>query len=148
MPIPDLNVDGLLPEGVYDCTLAEIGARFGRFQVTDRRLQLFQKLCGFVEEERQANLAIEMIVDGSFVTDKPEPGDIDLLIVLPVDYNLGVELPPFRYNAISKLSLHRRYRFDIFIVAENSPRYRERIKFFQGVREDPNRSKGILRIKL
>jgi len=42
MPIPDLNEDGLLSEGVHDCTLDEIGARFGRFQVTDRRIQLFE----------------------------------------------------------------------------------------------------------
>ncbi|MGH9935029.1 MAG: DUF6932 family protein, partial [Blastocatellia bacterium] len=97
MPIPELNEDGLLPEGVHDCTLDEIGVRFGRFQVTDRRIQLFEKLRLLVEEERQAGLAIEMIVDGSFVTDKLEPGDIDLLIVLPPDYNREGELAPFRY---------------------------------------------------
>jgi hypothetical protein len=75
MPIPDLNENGLLPEGVYDCTLDEISAQFGQFQTTDRRVRLFERLRMLVEEERQAGLAIEMIVDGSFVTDKPEPYD-------------------------------------------------------------------------
>jgi hypothetical protein len=32
----------LLPEGIHDCTLDEIGARFGRFQTTDRRVHLFK----------------------------------------------------------------------------------------------------------
>jgi hypothetical protein len=61
MPIPELNTEGLLPEGIYDCTLDEIGARFGRFQTTDRRVQLFKKLRELVEEERQAGLAVELI---------------------------------------------------------------------------------------
>lgn len=147
MPILDLNENGLLPQGVYDCTLDEIGARFGRFQTTDRRIRLFEKLRALVEEERQAGLAIEIIVDGSFVTDKPEPGDIDLLIVLPADYNSSVELPPFRYNATSPASLRRRYRLDFFVIRKGSTDYREKLNFFQDVRGGQMR-KGVLRIEL
>jgi predicted nucleotidyltransferase len=148
MPIPELNETGLLPEGIHDCTLDEIGARFGRFQVTDRRIQLFEKLRALVEEEKQAGLAIEMIVDGSFVTGKPDPGDIDLVIVLPEGYNFGVELPPFRYNATSKSGLHRRYRFDVAVVEANSTEYEKWIDLFQKVKFPPPERKGILRITL
>jgi hypothetical protein len=83
MPIPALNDKGLLPEGLYDCTLAEIGARFGQFQRTDRRVQLFAKLCALVEEEQRAGIATALLIDGSFALSKPSPGDIDLVIVLP-----------------------------------------------------------------
>jgi hypothetical protein len=72
MPIPELSEYGLLPEGIHDCTLDEIGARFGRFQKTDRRVQLFAKLCDLVDEERRAGLALALMIDGSFVSDKPE----------------------------------------------------------------------------
>src|SRR5215475_11662445 len=147
MPIPDLNENGLLPEGVHDCTLDEIGERFVRFQTTDRRIQLFEKLRALVEEERQAGLAIELIIDGSFVTDKPEPGDIDLLIVLPSDYNRMGELAPFRYNAISKASMRRRYQIDVFVTRAGANDYFEQIAFFQRVKESELR-KGVLRIKL
>ncbi|MGH9769088.1 MAG: DUF6932 family protein [Blastocatellia bacterium] len=147
MPIPDLNEDGLLPEGIHDCTLDEIGARFGRFQVTERRIQLFGKLRALVDEERQAGLAVELIVDGSFVTDKPEPGDIDLVIVLPADYNREGEFAPFRYNAISKVSIRRRYGFDVFVTREGTSDYFGQIAFFQRVKES-ELQKGVLRIKL
>jgi hypothetical protein len=82
-----------------------------------------------VEEERQAGLAIELMVDGSFVTDKPEPNDIDLVIVLSAGYNRGAGLAPFRYNAISKAQIRRKYSFDVFVVNEQSDEYRKRGRF-------------------
>jgi hypothetical protein len=144
MPIPELNEDGVLPVGIYDCTLDEIGERFGCFQTTDRRVYLFENLCALVNEERTAGIAIEMIINGSFVTDKPEPNDIDLLIVLPENYIHTATLPHFRYNAISKRKLRRQYRFDVFVVGKNSTEYHERLRFFQGTREE--KEKGILRL--
>jgi len=148
MPIPDLNEDGLLPEGVHDCTLDEIGARFGRFQVTDRRIELFEKLRLLVEEERQAGLAIEIIVDGSFATDKPEPGDIDLVVVLPQGHDFSVERPPFKYNAISKRYMRLKYGFDVVFAPEHSPLHEKSVDFFQQVRDELDKRKGTLRIKL
>lgn len=147
MPIPDLNGDGLLPEGIHDCTLVEIGVRFGRFGASDRRVRLFEQLRALVEEERQAGVAVEFIVDGSFVTAKPEPGDIDLVIILPAHYNPSPEMPPFLYNALSKAVLRRRYRFDVFVLSEDDPDRQAKLDFFQQVKEGGGR-KGILRIKL
>jgi hypothetical protein len=150
MPIPELNESGLLPEGIHDCTLDEISARFGRFQTTDRRVRLFEKLRALVEEERQAGLAVELIVDGSFVTDKPEPGDIDLVIVLPADFDLSVELPPFKYNAISKRQLRWHFPFDVFVVRERAQEHEKRVQYFQQVKDDETleKRKGLLGIKL
>jgi hypothetical protein len=73
MPIPELNEDGVLPVGIYDCTLEEIGERFGRFRTTDRRVRLYERLRELVDEEQKAGLAIELIVEGSFATDKANP---------------------------------------------------------------------------
>lgn len=148
MPIPALNEYGLLPQGVHHCTLAEIGARFGRFQRTDRRMQLFAKLCALVDEERRAGLAIALMIDGSFVSSKPDPGDIDLVIVLPEGYNFGAELLPLQYNAISKSRLRRSYQFDVFVVEEHSLEYTERVAFFCQNSRRANERKGILRIQL
>ena len=149
MPIPELNENGLLPAGVYDCTLAEIGMRFGRFQRTDRRVQLFAKLCALVEEEQRAGIAMELFIDGSFVTDKAAPGDIDLVIVVPEEYRSGGNLPPFRYNAISKLHLRRRYQFDVFVARQHSPLYHQQLDFFQRDSRLANDTpKGILRMTL
>ncbi len=148
MPIPELNEDGLLPEGVFDCTLDEIGVCFGRFQKTDRRGQLFAKLCDLVDEERRAGLAVALMIDGSFVSSKPDPGDIDLVIVLPEGYNFAAELPPMAYNAISKSRLRRAYQFDVFVVEEHSVEDIERVAFFCQDSRQVNARKGILRVQL
>ncbi|MGH9841429.1 MAG: DUF6932 family protein [Blastocatellia bacterium] len=147
MPIPDLNEDGVLPEGIHDCTLEEIGERFGSFQTTDRRVRLFEKLRDLVDEERKAGAAIELIVDGSFTTDKANPDDIDLVIVLPEHYNPGLKFPPLVYNAISKRMIRRRYPFDVFVEREFSSDYYGWIDLFKKVKES-NLRKGMLRIKL
>ena len=44
MPIPELNAAGLLPEGIYDCSLEEVRERFGMFLTSDHRPRLFEKL--------------------------------------------------------------------------------------------------------
>jgi predicted nucleotidyltransferase len=147
MPIPELNEDGVLPVGIYDCTLEEIGERFGRFRTTDRRVRLYERLRELVDEEQKAGLAIELIVDRSFATDKANPSDIDLVIVLPKDYNLNVEMSPFCYNAISKRDIRRRYRFDAIALRNQSDRYFEWVGFYQKIKGSDQR-KGILRIKL
>ncbi|HEX4947665.1 MAG TPA: hypothetical protein VFZ34_13425 [Blastocatellia bacterium] len=148
MPIPELNEHGLLPEGMYDGTLEEIGARFGRFQTTDRCVQSFAKLCDLVDEERRAGLAIALLIDGSFVSSKPDPGDIDLVIVLPDGYNFAAELPPMAYNAISKRCLRRVYQFDVFVVENHSVEYIERVAFFCQDSRQVNARKGILKAQL
>ncbi len=148
MPIPALNAFGLLPEGVHDCTLDEIGARFGRFIVSERRVRLFAQLHELIAEEQRAGIASAVIVDGSFVTDKPEPGDVDLVIILSEGYNFSGELPPFKYNALSKAHLHKRYGFDVFVVEADSLQYARWLTLFQQDKLMPSRRKGILRIAL
>lgn len=148
MPIPNLTNEGFLPEGIHDCTLDEVGARFGKFQVSDRRVRLFGKLCKLVEEERQAGLATGLIIDGSFVTNAPQPGDIDLLVVLPEDYDLHVERPPFQYNVLSQKRARRIYGFDLIAVRQSSIEYQTRLDFFTQVKDVLDQRKGLLRIKL
>src|SRR5947207_15534481 len=102
MPIPALTPDGLLPEGIHDSSLAEIGERFGQFQVSDRRCRLFQRLEAYVREARASGVVKEIVVNGSFVTDKGAPSDIDLIVVsLPVG-QLPAVLRPAEYNVLSK----------------------------------------------
>ena len=77
MTIPNLDHDGFLPEGVHECSLVELDEQFGRFQGSDRRSVLFAKFVEYLGEVRSSGLATFVIVDGSFVTAKAEPNDID-----------------------------------------------------------------------
>ncbi len=71
--IPPLNKNGLLPEGVHDCTLQEVAERFGSFQGSDRRPELWVRLIEFVREVKASSLVEEILLDGSFVTAQPDP---------------------------------------------------------------------------
>jgi len=71
----DINgIWNVLPPGIYNATLEEIEQRFA---TSEKRRTLFE---GF----RSAALALHtagcqaIFLDGSFITDKPEPGDFDV----------------------------------------------------------------------
>src|SRR5262245_47107394 len=72
-----------------------IEAHFGRFQRSDRRTRLFGKLRDYVRAVERAACGTSVIVNGSFVmacVDEPE--DIDLILVLPTDWDLAADLKP------------------------------------------------------
>ena len=148
MPIPALNEHGWLPDGIHDCELAEIKARFGSFQGNDRRPQLFAKLEAFCAEARTAGLVRSIFVDGSFVTAEPQPNDIDLILVVPETHDFAADLSPVEYNVLSKRRVRRRHGFDLLVAAAGSDQLRRYVWFFQQIRFEPGRAKGILRICL
>lgn len=79
MSIPDLTSAGYLPPGDHRGTMEELWARFGR---GPRRRMLLEQLDYVIE--RLALLGVQRIwVDGSFVTDKLRPGDIDVIYDVP-----------------------------------------------------------------
>jgi hypothetical protein len=148
MPIPPLDQNGFLPVGMHDCTLAEIKARFGTFQHSDRRLRLFEKLEVFLSEAAKTGLVVSVVVDGSFVTAKPEPNDIDLIVTVPAGHSFAADLSPSEYAVLSKRRVHKRHGFDVLVVWDNSEEYWRYVRFFQQIRFEPGRAKGILRVTL
>lgn len=71
--IPEFDPRGSLPPGVYDTTLAEIEERLA---FNADRQRLVEGLKRAVENLRTAGVR-RVWVDGSFVTHKAKPGDID-----------------------------------------------------------------------
>jgi hypothetical protein len=147
MPIPGFNDAGLLPPGVYDCTLDELRQRFGVFQTTDRRPTLFEKLHALVHEAWATRLVVEIIIDGSFVTAKPDPNDIDLILVLNKGHDFTAELRPFEYNVLSTRQARKIYGFDLLVAMHGSSVYTEYLAFFAQVRGETSRRKGLLRLR-
>lgn len=109
---------------------------------------MFEKLEAFIREARQTGIVKAIIVDGSFISAKPDPNDIDLIVVLERDHDFEMELRPMDYNVLSRKRVRRRYGFDMFVEAEDSERYRERVGFFQQVKDSDDLTKGLLRIAL
>jgi Family of unknown function (DUF6932) len=115
--IPAFNDYGCLPEGIYDCTMDEAAQRFGVFQISDRRPQLWDKFIEFMREAELCELIDAVLLNGSFVTAENEPNDIDLVVVVSSDHDFSAEFQPSEYSVLSKRQVHRRFGFDLLVAA-------------------------------
>ena len=132
--LPSLNDYKLLAPGVHELALERIEELFGRFQGSDRRPRLMQKLSEFIADLRKTGWAVQVLLDGSFVmaaVDRPE--DVDLILVLPADWDFQADVPPFAYNLLWRKRTRAKYGFDVFAVASGSPKEAELMDFFQRV---------------
>lgn len=143
-----LNADGILPEGIHVCRLDEIKTRFGGFQGSDRRPQLFAKLDELIGELRKSSLIVALVVNGSFVTRKATPNDVDVLIVLGTGHDWQADLTPGDYALLSHSRLRRRFGFDVLVAEDRSELYWKYVRFYSQSRELPPAAKGVLRIEL
>ena len=148
MPIPALDSLGLLSQGVYDCTLTELREQFGKFQQSDRRPQLFRRLEDLYRNMQRSGLFDSLLIDGSFVTAKAAPNDIDLVAVLRRGHDFERDLPVSEYSLVSRLLLNRRFGFDVIVAENGSALYNTYLEFFGRVRDNPNVRKGLLRLAL
>jgi hypothetical protein len=133
---------------LHECSLAEIRERFGRFHESGRRPQLFARLEELTGLMRRSGLFDAVIVDGSFVTTKPAPNDIDVLAVLRQGHDFERDLPMSEYALVSRVLLRRRTGFDVIVAEADSQLYRTYVEFFSRVRERPDVAKGLLRVRL
>jgi len=89
-----------------------------------------------------------IFIDGSFVTEKPAPNDIDLIAILLPGHNFERDLPMSEYALVSRAMLRRRFAFDVMIAEEHSHLFKTYIDFFSRVRDNTDIRKGILRVNL
>ena len=148
MPIPELGSEGFLPPGIHDAQLEEVGVAFGRFLRSDRRVRLFHRFCEYLAELRRLGHAVEVLLDGSFVTSKAEPEDIDMIVVYPRDFSFGANLVPAEYNMIDRRRVRRVFGFDVAPVTAHSRDLDIWLEYFcQDLRRRiPN--KGLIRVIL
>lgn len=84
--LPPFDERGCLPEGIYEPTVGEFVERF--VNINDRRKELFEKYQEFTHLCNEAQGIDSHYVDGSYVRNKENPGDIDLLMTFNDDvYN-------------------------------------------------------------
>jgi predicted nucleotidyltransferase len=85
--LPDFNDHGDLPLGIHQATLNEVVERFGttpaKRQVLALRLERIYKLAVGTSH------VARFIVFGSFVTDKIEPNDVDVFIMMENSFDFG-----------------------------------------------------------
>jgi hypothetical protein len=79
--IPDFFDRYHLPDGEYVCTMQEVEERFLFSKVREQRWKDFRKML-----DRMWDLGLEpktILINGSFVTGRKEPGDVDFAALIP-----------------------------------------------------------------
>ena len=121
MSIPPLQVNGTLPPGEHLATAAEIVAAFPA--MTIERQDLNKALQDAIPALMKLKaIASDMVVyiDGSFITSKPSPNDIDILVLMcwmrfKIQDFLNQECPiPATYFDVYADPTYRRHLVNVF----------------------------------
>lgn len=84
MSLPQFNANGDLPAGLYRASLNEVMSRFG--SKSPKRREATEKLQKIHELVHQTGKLLRLIVFGSYVSEKLEPNDIDIILVMQDDF--------------------------------------------------------------
>lgn len=141
--IPPFRADGYLPEGLHRASEAEVLFRFGTS--TRRRRRLALRLLRWIELSRNVG-GRRLLVDGSFVTAKDEPNDIDAVQLLPTDFQERVEQGDLSGMELEEMLLTRRPE-ELF-AAEDEMDWDEWVEFFGRTREADGRRNGLVEVIL
>ncbi len=141
--IPPFRSDGCLPEGLHLADEAEVTFRFG--SATPRRRRLVLRLRRWLELAKQVG-ARRFLIGGSFVTAKPDPGDIDAVILPPADFQSQVERDLDAALDLEQMLLTRSPE-ELF-AAEDEIDWSDWFEFFTRTREADDRRKGLVEIAL
>ena len=87
MPLPNLNHDGELPEGIHKATIEEVIAQFG--SGTEQRIIVTERLQRIYQLAKDTGHLQQLLIFGSYITAKPEPNDIDVVIILDDDFDMA-----------------------------------------------------------
>ncbi|MBX9837033.1 MAG: hypothetical protein K2X69_01835 [Silvanigrellaceae bacterium] len=112
MTIPELDHNGELPPGEHIADLEEISIRFGRSN--SRREALMAGLSTAIENFKEAGVK-RIWIDGSFVTSKFEPNDIDGCWRYDENVNLNALDPVFLQK--SRFPMKAKYGLEFFPAA-------------------------------
>ena len=140
--IPQFNEEGLLPLGIYDTSLEEIGSSLGG---TQRREQLIAGLQSYMRIWNASECLLDAYIDGSFVTETPDPCDVDIILVPKPEslysYEYKRHMILYAYNNSFNKS---EFGCEAFIAATPS-QLNQWVEFFSY--DKLGRPKGLLRIR-
>lgn len=143
--IPEFRNSGLLPVGVHETTIVELEKVFAK---TIQRRKLFNGLLVLIEDLKTMGCKA-IYIDGSFVTNKRLPNDIDVcwedegidIDKVEIDFPILFDLDPPRAAQKSK------YCCDVFPSCFQANSFKIYRDFFQ-IDKESNAVKGILKIEL
>jgi len=134
--------NGTLPAGKYEMTIAEFETKFA-YNIT--RKGLFNKLIKLIEDLK--NIGCQTLyIDGSYVTNKVFPGDMDICWEMDgVDLAKAKPMLPALFDRSLQKSVYGADIFPANIMERNSMKLF--IDFFQ-TDKNTGQPKGIVKIKI
>lgn len=123
------NHSGLLvPDNKISSTIEELEEEFVMNIPTTRRIEIFESYVKYNEEFKKV-CKLEVLnqwINGSYVTKKNNPGDIDLLTFLDFETisQLGSKLDDFKYPNSELI-----YGVDAYIIETYPENHKDRFKF-------------------
>jgi len=143
MPVPPFREDGYLPEGRHTASEDEVVARFG--VGTSHRADLMERLRRWLELARAVG-APRFFIDGSFVTRKAMPGDVDAVVWLPDSFREQVSAGRPEAVELQRMMIAREPK-ELF-AAYSGEMWDGWLEFFGGTREPDSRRKGVVEVTL
>lgn len=128
--IPCLNGDGYLPEGIYSCNEELLCSHFVEpFASSSMRRSIYEGFISLRGDIKSLDEPLTQWVNGSFVTDKTNPSDIDVISFCDAEYFDGLD--ENSQNTVTRLLGGRNstkkdylsHTFLAFIAKEGHPDY-------------------------
>lgn len=117
-----MEFDPLYPAGFHDINFDSLDEIFVTpFEDSDRRKYLTDRFRAYFEKFSELEINAEIWLDGSYSTKKPEPGDMDILIVFDVNEvnNLPMGKRPLLQELFNRELSKIRYSIDVLLLPSN-----------------------------
>jgi len=142
--IPKFTEEGFLPKGIYKATIEEVKTSFGISN--PKRKKLFNGLLRALNNLKSSGIK-KVYIDGSFISSKTSPNDIDGCWEIPKNLDRQILDPVFQDFSYERKAMKQKYSVEFFPATwiEGDSGY-PFVLFFQLNRD--GKEKGIILIEL
>jgi len=138
---PVFDAKGLIPP-MQSCTEVEASLWFGWNAHREELLKRVREWVGLAKAVK----ARRLLLDGSFVTAKDKPGDVDAVVFLPKDFRDQVGAG--KHEALELTRMFATRQPEELFAAEDEEDWWGWFEFFSRTREPTGRRKGLIEVAL
>lgn len=155
--LPDFDINGNLPLGIHTCSLDELKKKFVTdFTNSGTRNTIYLGYISYCNEFLQYEVVYGNLATGSFVSDKTDPHDIDLIVYIDaLKHKSMSDINKFNIRFNNRDQIHTDYNCHTFVIPlypKNHPLYvvtafeeQRWIRFFSKDRK--NNSRGFAKLE-
>lgn len=122
-----MEFEPLLQPGIHDITKSDLSNHFvSPFANQEKRIQLIERFNYLIEKVELIGIPFEIWINGSFVTKKEEPNDIDIAFFYdPVEANSLPTDKKIILEEVANSSFSKyRYNCDVYFIPNDNPALR------------------------